>query len=327
MPQTVLLADDNVAVQKLVEVTLQKEGYEVVTSDNGLSALDLALKETPNLILADYCLEGLDIISFVKKAKEKERLSNVPILLLVTSNDHYDSSQLESAGIQAFIKKPIDSKFLVDEVNQRISSDGQTSAASDASSAAPDDKPSDDNLSREEEMRIEELLGWNNSGSQSPGADDTPVSEEDESALSLGTHGDSLTEQAVEPSLEETQYFQPPPILGEEKASEEAEAPQDEMHQLHRLQDEPSLSSVLSEMESEVEEPHSIGDGAQKEPGKTVQEAVEKALGEKLPDMAKSSLSPEAITSIIEKVVWDVVPSLAEIEIKKEMKRLKADEG
>lgn len=324
MPQTVLLADDNVAVQKLVELTLQKEGYEVVTSDNGLSALDLALKETPGLILADYSLEGLDIVSFLKKTRQKERLSNVPIVLLVNSTDRYDSSQLESSGVQAFIEKPIDSKSLVEEVNRRIVSSERSVTDSDASSAEKED-----NLSKEEEMKIEQLLGWSRSDSQTQdeGGEGAPA---DKAGVSTEPQGESLAGQAAESSLEETRYFQPPPIpegIEEEKGPEAGAQSVNEIHQLHQLQDEPSLSSVLSEMESEVEEEHSAEGEAQKDPENNIQDAVEKALGEKLPDMVKSSLSSESITAIIEKVVWDVVPSLAEIEIKKEMKRLQADEG
>ncbi len=327
MPQTVLLADDNVAVQKLVELTLQKEGYDVVTSDNGLSALDLALKETPGLILADYSLEGLDIVSFVKKTRQKERLSDVPIVLLVNSTDHYDSTQLESAGVQSFIEKPIDSKSLVEEVYNRIASSGRSSIDPDASFSAKEESQSEDILSKEEEMKIEQLLGWSSSAIPNQDTEEKAVTGD---GVPVEAQGEILPDPERESSLEETQYFQPPPIAEgfEEEEHPEADAPSmDEVHQLHQLHDEPSLSSVLSEMESEVEEEHPEEDDVQKNLGNNIQDAVEKVLGEKLPDMVKSSLSSETITSIIERVVWDVVPSLAEIEIKKEMKRLQSNEG
>ncbi|HIE64929.1 MAG: response regulator [Nitrospira sp.] len=328
MPQTVLLADDNIAVQKLVEMTLQNEGYDVVTSDNGLSALDLALKETPGLILADYSLEGLDVVSFVRKTRQRERLSNVPIVLLVNSTDHYDLSELESVGVQAFIEKPIDSKSLVEEVNKRIAASVQSEVVSDTSSSVKED-----NLS-EEEMKIEELLGWTSSDSQSQETEEKAVSA-DEAGPSAEPQGDSMADLASEPSLsenslEETQYFQPPPIpedLEEEKVPEANAQSMDEIHCLQQLQDEPFLSSVLSQMESEVEEARSSEGETQQDSGNIIQDAVDNVLGENFPDRVKSSLTPEAITAIIEKVVWDVVPALAEIEIKKEMKRLQADEG
>jgi len=334
MPQTVLLADDNVAVQKLVEMTLQKEGYEVVTSDNGLSALDLALKETPSLILADYSLEGLDILSFVRKTRQKERLSNVPIVLLVNSADNYNFSELESVGVQAFIEKPIDSTSLVKEVNKRIASSGPSAAASDTPSPEKSANIPEDNLSREEEMKIEELLGWTRSENQSQETEEKAVSG-DGAGLPEGSEADSLTDMAPEPSLsepslEETQYFQPPPIsegLEEKKAPESDSQPVDDIHQLHQLQDDPGLSTVLTEMKSELEGTHPEGSEAPKDPGTSIQDTVENLVGEKLADQVQSSLTAEAITAIIEKVVWDVVPSLAEIEIKKEMKRLREDES
>ncbi|MEC4677868.1 MAG: response regulator, partial [Nitrospirota bacterium] len=96
MPLRVLLADENLAVQKLVELTLQNEGIQLTATDNSLSALDIALKKSPDIILADFNLEGLDIFSFVSKIRQNPRLSDTPIILLINAAETFDPTQLSS---------------------------------------------------------------------------------------------------------------------------------------------------------------------------------------------------------------------------------------
>lgn len=161
MPLRVLLADENLAVQKLVELALQNEGIEVTIADNGLSALDIALKKTPDIILADFNLEGLDIFSFVSKVRETPRLSDIPIVLLINAAETFDPARLSSVGVQAFFKKPIDSKELLDEIKKLT---GNVIQAAEQSSGTL--KDSDTGMSQhfpemeDEAEEMEAALGW-----------------------------------------------------------------------------------------------------------------------------------------------------------------------
>ncbi len=161
MPLRVLLADENLAVQKLVELTLQNEGIEVTATDNSLSALDIALKRSPDIILADFNLEGLDIFSFVSKVRKNPRLSDIPIILLINAAETFDPAQLSSVGVQAFFKKPLDSKELLDEIKKLT---GDAVQASYRSNGSPEN--SDTGVSQhfspleQEAEKMEAALGW-----------------------------------------------------------------------------------------------------------------------------------------------------------------------
>ncbi|MDC4228046.1 MAG: response regulator [Candidatus Manganitrophus sp.] len=238
MPRRVLLIDDNLAVQKLVELTLRKEGYDVTSIDNGLSALDLTFKNQPDLILADYNLEGMNIFNFVQKIRQRGSLVQIPIVLLINSTESYDPAQLQSAGIQAFLKKPIDSRELIQEAKRQtgtaetVTADINVSGKKESSLSEHFSNPGND------AVKIEELLGWSSPGSlpEEPAlsveAEQTllepapPVAEEPKASFDqTGEETQFFTDQAVlqpaaapiesaqafnEQSQEETRYFQPP---------------------------------------------------------------------------------------------------------------------
>lgn len=107
MPERVLLADDNLTVQRVVAATLQKEGYAVVVVDNGPSALASAKNEPPDLILADFSLEGMNVFSFAKRTRQEGPLGHVPIVVLMNPTDCYDAGRLQEMGIQSALRKPI----------------------------------------------------------------------------------------------------------------------------------------------------------------------------------------------------------------------------
>ncbi len=285
MPRRVLLIDDNLAVQKLVELTLRKEGYDVTSIDNGLSALDLAFKNQPDLILADYNLEGINIYTFVQKIRQRGALVEIPIVLLINSTESYDPAQLQSAGIQAFLKKPIDSRELIQEV-KRQTSDSET-VVMDLNPAQKKKEPSlAEHFSNpgNEAVKIEELLGWSSPGSlteepQATTAEQTilepppPTAVEsngtvDESSEETKFFIDPAAQQPVaapaesaqaldreshKDTLEETRYFQappPPPIMEEEPAALELE------QSLPGIFPPPSLETPIQgeSIESDIEE-------------------------------------------------------------------------
>ncbi len=173
MSLRVLLADQNIAVQKLVELTLQNAGIDVTSTDNNLSALDIALKKTPDLILADFNLEGFDLFTFVQKIRQTPRLSHVPIILLINATETFDPERLQSAGVQAFFKKPLDAQELLGEI-KKLTGDviqgsrhpGTSSGTEPGTLPGLESQDRSSNLSRNfsevnsEATKMEAALGW-----------------------------------------------------------------------------------------------------------------------------------------------------------------------
>lgn len=161
MPVRILLADENLAVQKLVELTLNKEGIEVTTTDNGLSALDIAIKNPPDVILADFKMEGLDIASFIQKTKKRERLSDIPIILLVNATETHDPIHLQALGAETFFKKPLDTQELISVIKRLTASSDEAFDMKGEHSNPEDSELSQHFSSSEDETKtISEMLGW-----------------------------------------------------------------------------------------------------------------------------------------------------------------------
>ena len=116
----ILLVDDDPKVQELVESTLQKSGLSVISVNDGLSALDIAISETPDLILADFLIKGIDISTFVKKIQRRPALANTPIVLLMQGGLDSDSIAHSLTETCAILKKPLDPIFLYKEVKKQI---------------------------------------------------------------------------------------------------------------------------------------------------------------------------------------------------------------
>jgi CheY-like chemotaxis protein len=92
----------------------------VTSTGDGLSALDAAISEKPDLILADFSVKGIDIFTFVKKIQRRASLAAVPIVILLPKEADSSFVALQSAGLHAIIKKPLDPILLLKEVKKQM---------------------------------------------------------------------------------------------------------------------------------------------------------------------------------------------------------------
>ncbi len=117
---TVLLIDDDCECQDLVQETLREDGLTVIVTSDSLSGLDAAISEKPSLILADLHIHEIDIVSFVKKVRQRTALSETPIILLIPQEETYDETLFQPSDIQDTLNKPIDPTALSQKVLQNI---------------------------------------------------------------------------------------------------------------------------------------------------------------------------------------------------------------
>ena len=114
----VLLVDADCHCQEAVRKTLREDGLTVIATCDGLSGLDAAIAEKPDLILADLHLQGIDIFHFIKKIRRRAVLAETPIILLLPKEEEYDIAPLRAEGIVAVLTKPIDAVALSKAVLQ-----------------------------------------------------------------------------------------------------------------------------------------------------------------------------------------------------------------
>jgi CheY-like chemotaxis protein len=121
--RTLLLADDSAAVQKVIELTFADEGMQVVSVGDGRSALEKLEQFTPDVVLADAFMPGLDGYELCRFIKDDQRFSQIPVMLLVSSFAPFDEAEAQRAGADDIMTKPFQSiRQLVSRVGSLLSS-------------------------------------------------------------------------------------------------------------------------------------------------------------------------------------------------------------
>lgn len=115
MKERILIIEDDKAIVRVLERSLIYEGYEVDTAYNGERGLELAQEKTPDLILLDLMLPGMDGLEVTEKIRKD---SNLPILMLTARGGLDDRVQGLDSGADDYMIKP----FELEELLARIRS-------------------------------------------------------------------------------------------------------------------------------------------------------------------------------------------------------------
>lgn len=123
MERKILVVDDEKPIVDILKFNLEKEGFEVLTADNGASALEVALSQNPDLILLDIMLPKMDGFDVCRKVREK---SNVPIIMITARDEEVDKVLGLELGADDYITKPFSVRELIARVKanmRRVSTD------------------------------------------------------------------------------------------------------------------------------------------------------------------------------------------------------------
>ena len=113
----ILLVDDDPNIRQLVNLYLEKEGFEVEMADAGDAALKQFRASPPNLMLLDVMLPGMDGWQVLREAR---KTSNIPIIMLTAKDEVFDKVLGLELGADDYIAKPFDMKELVARIKAVI---------------------------------------------------------------------------------------------------------------------------------------------------------------------------------------------------------------
>ena len=114
---TILLVEDIDDTRYFMRLELEQHGYRVIEAEDGKMAVELALREHPDVILMDLSLPGLSGFEATKLIRQDESMQSVPIIAVSAHQETNFRQGAKASGFDAYVTKPID----IDSLNELIS--------------------------------------------------------------------------------------------------------------------------------------------------------------------------------------------------------------
>ncbi|MFA6430901.1 MAG: response regulator [Candidatus Margulisiibacteriota bacterium] len=116
----ILIVDDEPDVLELLKKLFSSEGFSVITASDGQSALELARKEKPSLIILDIMLPKMDGYVVARMLKFDENFSRIPIIILSAKIQEKDKQLGFEMGVDEYLTKPFDPEALLKKAREII---------------------------------------------------------------------------------------------------------------------------------------------------------------------------------------------------------------
>jgi two-component system cell cycle response regulator DivK len=112
MREKILIVEDNPRNMRLIEMTLRSNNYILIKATDGETALDMAVREQPDLILMDIRLPGMNGLDVTKALRKTAAFSRTPIIGLTAHAMKGDREKVLESGCDAYLSKPISTREL-----------------------------------------------------------------------------------------------------------------------------------------------------------------------------------------------------------------------
>lgn len=121
----ILVVEDEPGLREGVKVILQKRGYEVILASDGKEGLDMARKESPDLIILDLMMPKMDGYKVCRLLKFDSRYQQIPVIIFTVRAEKGDEKMAYSAGADAYITKTFEPKILLDKIEELLKKSSQ----------------------------------------------------------------------------------------------------------------------------------------------------------------------------------------------------------
>lgn len=121
----ILLVDDDPATLDVITFTFVLDGHQTLTAENGRDAIEVALRERPDVIVIDSMMPVMDGLEATRALRDIPELADTPIIMLTAKAMDGDVWAGWQAGVSSYITKPLDLGVLVTEM-ERVGINGPT---------------------------------------------------------------------------------------------------------------------------------------------------------------------------------------------------------
>lgn len=118
--KTILVADDDPVMLRLLQLNLGKAGFSVVSCSEGTSVLETALAVKPSVALLDYLLPGRTGLELIEDFKKTPSLAAVPIIVVTGQGKGSTRNELMAAGAIEVFTKPFSPSLLIETIKEQL---------------------------------------------------------------------------------------------------------------------------------------------------------------------------------------------------------------
>jgi two-component system alkaline phosphatase synthesis response regulator PhoP/two-component system response regulator VicR len=118
MPRKILAVDDEKHIVKLVQVNLERQGYEVVTANDGKEALQKVEEENPDLIVLDVMMPYMDGFEVLQNLRRNPSTRDIPVIMLTAKAQDADVFKGWQSGVDCYLTKPFNPMELISFVKR-----------------------------------------------------------------------------------------------------------------------------------------------------------------------------------------------------------------
>jgi len=122
MPKKILAVDDEKNIVRLVQINLERQGYEVITANDGKEALEKVDSERPDLVVLDVMMPYMDGFEVLQNLRRNPSTREIPVIMLTAKAQDQDVFKGWQSGVDCYLTKPFNPMELVSFVKRIFSS-------------------------------------------------------------------------------------------------------------------------------------------------------------------------------------------------------------
>jgi CheY-like chemotaxis protein len=327
MAYKLLLADDSITIQKIVELILADEGFEIKAFNNGQEALASIPSFKPDIVLADVEMPKMNGYQLCEKIKQNPDMQDIPVVLLATSFEPIDEDIVKEVKADDFIIKPFESQELISKlhalltvsavVGEEAESLPETEGLAETEAIGLEEAAVEEDLWAMEEIpETAEVESW-------PGEEELAAPTEELAEIIEGVEGEEAEAVPAEEEPITPVRAKAEPAEIKTTISEVEKISKEDIKNIFEKTINEKITSSLSALE--------IKEAVLSALTPLLKDSIEKILWEITPDLTEKMLkemlkgSLESLTKEVEKVIWETVPDLAETMISKEIERIRSE--
>lgn len=118
MSKNIMVVDDSFTTRKMLSFLLKGEGFNVVSAENGIDALEKLPFSNIDIIITDLNMPKMDGLELINSLKKNPDYKEIPVIMLTTECEESDKQKGFEAGASSYLIKPVPQDILIKEVKK-----------------------------------------------------------------------------------------------------------------------------------------------------------------------------------------------------------------